>query len=69
MNAIDKKRPAVARIEIGHRASVLPLLGMISWRTGRSLQWDGDKEQIINDPKASQLLERPYRAPWKYPEV
>jgi hypothetical protein len=42
---------------------------MISWRSGRSIEWDGDKEQIVNDPKASELLQRPYRAPWKYPEV
>lgn len=69
MEAIDKKTPAVASIEVGHRASVLPLLGMISWRTGRSIEWDGTKETIVNDPKASELLQRPYRGPWKYPEV
>jgi predicted dehydrogenase len=67
IKAIDDKRPAVARMEIGHRASVLPLLGMISWRVGRSINWDGDKETILNDPEAARLLERPYRAPWKYP--
>jgi predicted dehydrogenase len=69
IEAIEQKRPAVARIDVAHRSSVLPLLGMISWRTGRSIEWDGDKEQIINDPKASELLQRPYRSPWKYPEV
>jgi hypothetical protein len=53
MDAIEQKRPAVARIDIAHRSSVLPLLGMVSWRAGRSIEWDGDKEQIINDPKAN----------------
>jgi hypothetical protein len=48
---------------------VLPLLGMISWRTGRSLEWDAAKEQIIGDPEANKLLSRPYRGPWVYPEV
>ena len=48
---------------------MLPLLGMISWRLGRSIEWDGAKEQIVNDPKANDLLQRPYRAPWKYPAV
>ena len=61
-------RKSVANIEVGHRSSVLPLLGMISWRTGRSLLWDGDKEQIVGDPEASRLLSRPYRAPWVYPD-
>jgi predicted dehydrogenase len=64
---IETGRKSVANIEVGHRSSVLPLLGMISWRTGRSLRWDGDKEQILDDPEASKLLSRPYRTPWIYP--
>ena len=67
ISSIEEKRPAVARIELAHRSSVLPLLGMISWRVGRSIEWDGAKEQIVNDPKANELLQRPYREPWKYP--
>jgi len=50
-----------------HRSSCLPLLGMISWRIGRSLQLDAEKEEIIGDPEATKLLRRVYRAPWKYP--
>ena len=46
---------------------MLPLLGMVSWRAGRSIEWDGDKEQIVNDPGANALLQRPYRTPWIYP--
>ena len=69
LDAIEKKRPAVARIDNAHRSSVLPLLGMVSWRAGRSIEWNGDKEQIVNDSKANELLQRPYREGWKYPEV
>jgi predicted dehydrogenase len=64
---IETGKKSVANIEIGHRSSVLPLLGMISWRTGRSLQWDGDREQILGDPEATQLMSRPYRGSWVYP--
>lgn len=67
--SIESGKKPVANIEIAHRASVLPLLGMISWRTGRSLQWDAAKEQIIGDPEANKLLSRPYRGSWVYPEV
>jgi len=67
--SIESGKKAVANIEVAHRASVLPLLGMISWRTGRSLEWDAAKEQIIGDPDANKLLSRPYRGPWVYPEV
>ena len=67
VNSIEGRSKGVANIELAHRASVLPLLGMISWRVGRSINWDGDKEQIIGDTDASKLLSRPYRAPWVYP--
>ncbi len=69
MAAIDDGRKGVASIEIAHRSSVLPLLGMISARVGRSIEWDGATEQIIGDPAANRLLSRPYRSPWTYPEV
>ena len=69
ITSIESGKKSVANIEIAHRASVLPLLGMISWRTGRSIEWDAAKEQIIGDPEANKLLSRPYRGPWVYPEA
>jgi hypothetical protein len=32
---------------------------------GRDLKWDPDLEQIVNDPAAQWMLNRPYRDPWK----
>ena len=56
-------------IEIGHRSTSMALLGMLSYKLGRSVQWDGEKELIVNDPAANKLLSRPYRGPWQYPQV
>ena len=56
-------------IEIGHRSTNMSLLGMLSLKLGRSIQWDGDKEEVIGDAEANTLLSRAYRAPWRYPEV
>lgn len=67
MGTIESGKTPVAGIEIAHRSSVLPLLGMISLRTGRALNWDGEREVIIGDPEANAQLSRPYRAPWVYP--
>lgn len=67
MAAIERRQPAAAGIELAHRATVLPLLGMISWRAGRSLVWDAEKEQIAGDDEAAKLMSRPCRAPWSYP--
>ena len=69
LEAIDQRRTPTAGIELAHRASVMPLLGMISWRTGRSLNWDAAGEQIVGDAEASKWLSRPYRSPWRYPEI
>jgi hypothetical protein len=32
---------------------------------GRKIHWDVEKEKIIDDSGASELLSRPYRAPWQ----
>jgi predicted dehydrogenase len=69
LDAIESKRKPVADIELAHRSSVLPLLGMLSWKLGRSVQWDGAHEKIVGDEAATRLLRRDYREPWKYPEV
>jgi len=41
------------------------LLGMLSMKLGRSVEWDGSK--ILNDPDANKLLGRAYRGEWQYP--
>ncbi len=64
----DKKRP-VCDIEIGHHSTNCSLLGMLSWKLGRSIEWDGSKEQCVGDEEANQLLRRDYRGEWQYPEV
>ena len=43
------------------------LLGMLSLKLGRSITWDGDKEQCLNEPDANKLLRREYRKGWEYP--
>jgi predicted dehydrogenase len=42
-------------------------LGMIAYKSGRTLQWDAKAERIGNDAAANRLLMRPYRAPYKHP--
>ena len=69
IEAIEKKRKPVADIEPSHRSSVLPMLGMISYKLGRSLEWDGRREKIIGDVEANKLLRRDYRKPWVYPKI
>ena len=62
------KRP-ICDIEIGHRSTNMSLLGMLSYKLGRSVKWDGEKEIILNDPEANKLLSREYRGSWEYPQL
>jgi predicted dehydrogenase len=56
-------RPAVD-IEIAHRTATLCNLGNLAYRLGRKLVWNGEREQIENDPLANRLLSRPQRYPY-----
>lgn len=67
LDAIKNHRRPVCDIELGHRSTTMSLLGMLSLKLGRSLEWDGEKEMVVNDPEANRLLARDYRAPWEYP--
>ena len=54
----------IAEIQL---ATNMALLGMISLKHGRSLDWDGGKERIVGDEAANKLLRRNYRKGWEYP--
>lgn len=69
LSCIDTGKRPVCDIEIGHRSTNMALLGMLSYKAGRSIEWDGAKEIIIGDPEANKLLKREYRKPWVYPEA
>jgi predicted dehydrogenase len=69
LNAIKTGKRPVSDIEEIHRSTNMSLLGMLSYKLGRSVKWDGEKEVVIGDPEANKLLRREYRKPWVYPEV
>lgn len=69
MAAIETNGNPVAGIASSHRATTMSLLAMISYKTGRQIQWDGINESILDDPEAQSLLKRTYREPWIYPDI
>jgi predicted dehydrogenase len=64
----SRQRPA-ADVEEGHLSATLCHLANISTRLRRSLRWNPEHEDFIDDADASRMLSRPYRAPWRLPEV
>jgi predicted dehydrogenase len=57
-----------APVETAHLSSALAHLGNISYRTGRSLNFDPVKERFIGDTEADEMLTRPPRKPYVVPE-
>ncbi len=69
LDAVKTGRKPASDIEEVHYSTNVSLLGMISYKLGRSLAWDGVKEQIIGDAEANKMLSRKYRGTWEYPKA
>ena len=69
LTSIKTNKLSMCDIEIGQRSTNMSLLGMLSWKLGRSVEWDGEKGLIKNDAEANKLLSRAYRGEWVYPAV
>ena len=64
----DRKRENLnAEIEEGAISCVLVHLANISYRLGRTLNWDEKTWTVKNDPEANRMLTRQYRAPYIVP--
>lgn len=67
--AIRGEESLNAPIDVGHRSATLCHLGNIATRLRRTLEFDPDAEQIVNDEEADQLLTRAYRSHWSVPRL
>ncbi len=63
-NVRSRKQP-FADVEVGHWSTNACHLMNVAWQAGRKIRWDGEKEQVIDDPQANAFVSKPYRAPWK----
>jgi len=58
-----RKRP-ICDIETAHHSASAVLLGGIALQLQRTLRWDPQREQFINDDEANRLLLVAFREPW-----
>ncbi len=49
---------------VAHRSSSICHLAAIAERLGRKIQWDPEKQEIVGDPIAARMLDRPRRSPY-----
>lgn len=65
VEAVREKTKLTAPIEEGHRSTLLPQLGNIAYRTGRTLYCDPANGHIKNDKEAEALWSRQYEKGWE----
>jgi hypothetical protein len=53
----------------GHLSATLVHLGNASYRLGRTLNYDPEKEEVVGDKEAMELLHGTYRTPFVVPHV
>lgn len=67
LSAIENNSRPIADIKEGHISTACCILANLSMQVGRPVVYDPVKQQIRNDAEANNLLQRPYRNPWKHP--
>jgi len=63
-NCVRTRQRPICDVEIGHRTASVCHLSGIAEKLGRTIRWDPVKEEILGDPIAGRLLDRPRRAPY-----
>jgi hypothetical protein len=64
LDCVKSRQVPVSDLESSHRVATALHLANISLRLGRRIVWDAEKEEIVGDAEAAQMLVRPYRQPW-----
>jgi len=66
LECVKSRQRPIASAEIGHRSTIVPLIGNIAYRTGRKLRWNAEQEAFEgNEPEGTALLGRQHRKPWR----
>ena len=69
IDCVISRKQTITPVDVAYRAISVALLGEIAMTTGQIIKWDPKKEEIIGNPSASRLLNRPYRQPWELPTI
>ena len=60
--ALKARRAPVSDVASHHRALTTCHLAGIAARLGRPVKWDAEAEEVVSDPQAQALLDRPKRS-------
>jgi hypothetical protein len=69
LDCVKSRKLPVADVEIGHRSATACHVGVIAYRLGRTVRWDGKKEAFLGDKQAQNMTTKEYRRPYVLPAV
>jgi hypothetical protein len=64
VNSVKSRLQPESNLEYAREMTLPMHLALISWRLGRTLNWDSKEEVFTGDPEAKALLSRKFREPW-----
>ena len=64
LECVRSRKQPLCDLETGHRSNSFSLLANIAEDAGTHIEWDPEKERVINNEAANDLLHYEYRRPW-----
>lgn len=65
LDCVKSRKQPICDLETGHRSNTFSLLANIAEEVKTRIEWDPEKERVINNKAANELLHYEYRKPWK----
>ena len=65
IDCVKSRAETICPVEMAIRCDAICHLANVAARTGRAIQWDPVKEEVVGDAEAAKLLTRPHRENWK----
>ncbi|NPA37256.1 MAG: Gfo/Idh/MocA family oxidoreductase [Chlorobi bacterium] len=69
LDCIKTRKKTITPVETAHNSISVALTGEIAMMTEQELLWDRKTETFTNSDYANRLLSRPFREPWRIPEI
>lgn len=65
IDCVKSRKQTICPVEMGIRCDTICHLANVAARTGRVINWNPEKEEIVGDADAAKMLTRPHRSKWK----
>ncbi len=65
IDCVKSRQETICPVEMAIRCDAICQLANVAAQTGRVINWDPEKEEIVGDAEAARMLTRPYREEWK----